>query len=293
MPNFLIYGVPNRWLFDPDFFEFLHGDRTPAERDVFIPAKIRKKCIQNQYKVEDRYQSIFYKTYILPSLEEDSPIRNISTTIGKKFRRRFRVPFSVFTEICSSIKAAHNLKEGKCDAKGEECIKLSLLVLGSLRIIGSGCTFDSIEELTCVSQDKHRKFFHDYFCTWGQGAAKDLIRLPHDENSVRHVTALYERKGLPGCVGSVDCVHVCWDKCPSSLHSTCKGKDKVPTLAFEVACSHTKKILHVSQYFWGTYNDKTISRLDPLFRFLRDDIVSRHNNSLCAAAIQKREKYVS
>jgi hypothetical protein len=55
-----------------------------------------------------------------------------------------------------------------------------------------------------VDRDTHRRFFHDIFCTCGQHAAKDIITMPDDENSVRHVMALYERQGLPGCVGSVD-----------------------------------------------------------------------------------------
>ena len=91
------------------------------------------------------------------------------------------MPFSMFLEICSSIKATHNLQDDKRDAKGEEPIKLSLLVLGSLSIMASGCTFDAVEELTCVSQDKHVNIFHDYFCTCGQDAAKEIICLPHDE----------------------------------------------------------------------------------------------------------------
>jgi hypothetical protein len=57
--------------------------------------------------------------------------------------------------------ALHNLREDNYDAKGAECVKVSLLVLGSLRILGSGCTFDCVEELTCVGQDTHRKFFHN------------------------------------------------------------------------------------------------------------------------------------
>jgi len=226
MFTFLSNTTNNNWILDPELFDFLYGGRTDEEREAFIPAKIRKERVKNQYNLDDRYSSVFYKTYILPSLQDNAPINNVSTTIGRKFRRRFRVPFSVFLEICSSINATHNLPDEKFDARGQECVKLSLLVLGCLRILGSGCTFDAIEELTCVSQDTHRKFFHKYFCTWGQEAAKDLIKLPHDENTARHIMALYERKGLPGCVGSVDCVHICWDKCPSSLHSTCKGKTK-------------------------------------------------------------------
>ena len=73
--------------------------------------------------------------------------------------RRFRVPFSVFKEICSGIRGYHSIPEHGYDAKGAETVKLPLLVLGALRILGSCCTFDALEELTAVGQDTHRKFF--------------------------------------------------------------------------------------------------------------------------------------
>mmetsp|Transcript_14316 Transcript_14316/g.16648 ORF Transcript_14316/g.16648 Transcript_14316/m.16648 type:complete len:323 (+) Transcript_14316:290-1258(+) len=104
----------------------------------------------------------------------------------------------------------------------------------------------------------------------GTKKAKEVIKLPETEEELRHVLGLYERKGHPGCVGSVDCVHVIWDQCPAGLHSLCTGKEKVPTLAFEVVSSHTKKILAVTKDFPGTYNDKTISKYDEAIKFLRD-----------------------
>jgi hypothetical protein len=92
---FNINNTINNWVFDVEVFNFLYGDLTPEQREVLVPGKLRKKRVQNQYSVEDRYNSVFYKTYILPSLQDNSPIHDISTTLGKKFRRRFRVPFSV------------------------------------------------------------------------------------------------------------------------------------------------------------------------------------------------------
>jgi Plant transposon protein. len=248
---FNLHTLGSNWIFNPEYFDFLYGGATYEEQLVLLPAKVRKAQAQNQFTVlEDQYNSVFYKTYILPSLQDNSPIHDVATTIGKMFQRLFRVPFCVFKEICSGIRGHHVIPKHGYGAKGSETVKLPLLVLGALRILGSGCTFDAQEELTGVSRDTHRKFFHDIFCTWGQHVAKDIITMPDDENSVCHVMALYERQGLPGCVGSVDCVHVCWDQCPASMHSTCKGKDKYPTtLAFEVTCSHTRKILHVSQFF--------------------------------------------
>ena len=82
------------------------------------------------------------------------------------------------------------------------------------------------------------------------------------EEELRKVMYVYEKKGIPGCGGSIDCVHLIWDKCPASMHSTCKGKGKSPTLAFQCIASHTRKILSVSQFFWGTINDKTIAMSD-------------------------------
>ena len=72
--------------------------------------------------------------------------KRITTTIGKMFCRHFHVTLSVFLEICESIKATHNLPNEKYDAKGQEGVKLSVLVLGLLRNLGSGCTFDAIED---------------------------------------------------------------------------------------------------------------------------------------------------
>ena len=79
------------------------------------------------------------------------------------------------------------------------------------------------------------------------------------EAEITHVEGLYGCLGLPGCVGSVDCVHIPWEKCPAGLLSSCKGKEGYPTLVFEVVVSHTCKILSVSSVFFSADNDKTIA----------------------------------
>ena len=47
-------------------------------------------------------------------------------------------------------------------------IELDILILGGLRYIGSGCSFDLIEEATNVSAATHRKFMKHRFAVWGQ-----------------------------------------------------------------------------------------------------------------------------
>jgi hypothetical protein len=38
--------------------------------------------------------------------------------------------------------------------------------------------------------------------------------MPLDDASYRKVVGEYSSRGFPGCIGSVDCVHIGWDRCP-------------------------------------------------------------------------------
>jgi len=143
---------------------------------------------------------------------------------------------------------------------------MELLVLGALRVIGAGCCFDIVVECTCVSEITHRNFFHRKFCKWGRGLADKLISLPKNEEEIRHVTRLFEPVELLGCVGYIDCIHIVWDKCPAGFLSACKGKEKLPTLSFQVCASHTKKNLSVSNSLLVLQMLKKFTRYDPTIR---------------------------
>ena len=76
------------WLYDPNVLNdiYFFGENEDEE-NVFIPATLRKERARNAYTVEDRYNSVFYKTYILPSLLQDSQIHNLTDCLGKKFQQ--------------------------------------------------------------------------------------------------------------------------------------------------------------------------------------------------------------
>jgi hypothetical protein len=72
----------------------------------------------------------------------------------------------------------------------------------------------------------------------------------------------YTEMGLPGCVGSVDCVHIGWDMCPTQQQNMYKGKEGYPSVAYEVICTSRKFIQSVSVGHPGSRNDKHIVRTD-------------------------------
>ena len=240
------------------------------EEDENDVVRHRKKRGSNIYTVEDRENSLFRVKYLPYSDIELSLLRNECSPQGNKFRRRFRIPYVIFEYIRDDIIELYYADRKTTDSRGREVVDIQLLVLGALRYIATGCTFDALDELTCVSAETHRVFVRDVFSSWGRHAAKEHIKLPDSDEEIRHVVGMYERSGHPGCIGSVDCVHVVWDKCNAGMRSLCCGKEKVPTLVFEVVCSHTKRILHVSKWFAGTISDKTIAKIDPAMSSVKE-----------------------
>jgi hypothetical protein len=143
--------------------------------------KKRKHRTAPVFSPIDRYNSVFWKTYIVPAKDGNTSIENSiyneDSRLGKKFRRRFRVPYGIFIQMCSSMKEEGFYVNGYCRTCWPK-VELELLILGCLRIIGSGSAFDLIQELTCVSESTHNSSFHNKFLKWGTGLANTLIYLP-------------------------------------------------------------------------------------------------------------------
>jgi hypothetical protein len=63
-------------------------------------------------------------------------------------------------------------------------------------------------------------------------------------------------------IGSTDCTHIELGNCPTKFKISCSGKSGKPTMAYSLTCSHSRKIYHCSAGFFGSKNDKYISKLD-------------------------------
>jgi hypothetical protein len=77
--------------------------------------------------------------------------------------------------------------------------------------------------------------------------------------------------GIPGCIGSTDGVHVGWANCPYQWRHIFTGKEKAPTLAFNVTCNHHRWIHGSTIGHPGGRNDLTTSRTDELLEAVRED----------------------
>jgi hypothetical protein len=171
-------------------------------------------------------------------------IWNENTWEGKQFRRRFRLPFAMFDELCNEYEDVD--PRNSSDAFRNPKSNIRLLILGTLRVLGQALPFDSVEELNDISTDKNNKFLKEFVNWLPRSEYGDkYLRYPESEEDLRHVSDHYAQLLVPGCGGSVDCVHIAWDMCPAGLRSDCKGKEGYPSVVFQVIASHTRKVLHV------------------------------------------------
>nr|GFC37230.1 hypothetical protein [Tanacetum cinerariifolium] len=100
---------------------------------------------------------------------------------------------------------------------------------------------------------------------------KEYLRRPSLED-IEKTYALHEEKhGLPGMLGSIDCMHWDWKNCPKALHGQFNRKDhKYPTLMLEAVADQKLWIWHAYFGVSGANNDHNVLYGSPLF----DDVLS-------------------
>ena len=103
-----------------------------------------------------------------------------------------------------------------------------------------------------MKQREMDRFFHNFCETFVRHFWGKYVKSPEDRE-LEEVMSIYSKLGLPGCIGSIDCVHLKWDKCPESLRNDCKGKEGYPSLVYEVSVDHMRRIRSCTNEFWGEH----------------------------------------
>jgi hypothetical protein len=75
----------------------------------------------------------------------------------------------------------------------------------------------------------------------------EYLRSSNEEDTIR-LMAMNEKRGCPGILGSIDCMHWKWKNCPKAWHGLYCGKSRDPTIVLEAVASHDLWNWH---YFFG------------------------------------------
>jgi len=144
-------------------------------------------------------------------------IKNPYSYEAKVFRKRFRLPFDLFLNFVAECKQA-NIFEDVYTTK----IAIEFKIMIGLRILGRDNCADDIGEYLGIGESTINTIFKKFLSGCVKYLFPKYVYVPVGEelDEVRHV---YETLGLPGCVGSMDCTHIMWHRCPKIIRNNCTG----------------------------------------------------------------------
>ena len=186
----------------------------------------------------------------------------------KKFRLRFRMPHEEFVKLVDKCKASPMFRRWMSkDAVGRPSSPIELLVLGSLRYLGRGLTFDDIEEYTSINEETIRQFFHVFIEFWATTLYDEYVYYPKTEEEVLNHTGEFDAAGMHGAIASTDATNVIMWNCFHNLAQHNKGfKQNHPARSYNLSCNHRWRILHTTKGHPGRWNDKTLVLFDEFVR---------------------------
>jgi hypothetical protein len=212
----------------------------------------------------------------------ENTIADAESRDGRYFRRRFRMPYTLFCAFIDVIlQEAWFPKYGSTGAGPLDCTKtpgasLQVKVLSVLRVLGRGIVFDECYDGSGCGEENIRVFFHAFTAKCVSSLFQSVVKPPRTHTEISETTRVYQMMGVGAAVGSTDCTHIELGNCPNNFRISCTGKSGKPTLSYSLTCSHQRKIFHISCGFAGSKNDKHISKLDSFITAVGSDSIYRN-----------------
>jgi len=82
--------------------------------------------------------------------------------------------------------------------------------------------------------------------------------------ALKSIQANYEKRGMPGCLGCIDCVHIHWKNVPTAQRYAFVGKDGKPSFNVEAVSDKRLYCWHLSVGHPGGMNDLNVMRRSSL-----------------------------
>ncbi|XP_061998937.1 uncharacterized protein LOC133716235 [Rosa rugosa] len=127
---------------------------------------------------------------------------------------------------------AANWRRQSCDNAGQPSFLPHQKITCTLRMLANACSADSLDESFRMPEStaiENMGQFCRTIVTIYQGR---YLRAPTSDDLDRLLQRA-ERRGFPGMIRSLDCMHWRWKNCPTGWQGSFSGKAKKPTIVLE------------------------------------------------------------
>jgi len=84
------------------------------------------------------------------------------------------------------------------------------------------------------------------------------------EEELKHILTRNAARGMPGCIGAIDCTHWQWMKCPKALPRQYQDRKGKRSVVIESVCDEDSYIWHIFIGAPVSYNDTNVLASSPL-----------------------------
>ncbi|KAI5016737.1 hypothetical protein ZWY2020_006588 [Hordeum vulgare] len=183
----------------------------------------------------------------------------------KVFRRRFRMRRPLFERIVQALGEWSPEFTQRKDALDRDGLSPLQKCTASIRQLAYGTPADALDEYLkiaeCTSVQCLKLFVQGVIHVFGD----EYMRRPNI-NDMQRLLDIGESRGFPGMLGSLDCMHWHWEKCPVKWRGQfTSGYKGFPTLILEAVASQDLWIWHAFFGVAGSNNDINVLNQSTLF----------------------------
>jgi hypothetical protein len=114
----------------------------------------------------------------------------------------------------------------------------------ALRILGRNNTADDTNELSghAIGESTCNDIFKTFVARFSSALYYEFVNESEGQDLL-NVMEMYRTLGLPGAIGSMDCTHVMWGRCPLRHRWESIGKPGKPSIAFQCVVDHNRRMI--------------------------------------------------
>ncbi|CAL1405418.1 unnamed protein product [Linum trigynum] len=150
------------------------------------------------------------------------------------------------------------------DVVGHSSFSPHQKLTSSLRMLAYGCSADFIDEYCRMAQTTTLECLRKFGSSIINIYSHEYLRAPNEED-LRRLLQHSNRRGFPGMIGSIDCMHWEWKNCPTGWAGQYSGYKGKPTIVLKAVASYDTWIWHAFFGNPGSHNDISTLGVSPLF----------------------------
>jgi hypothetical protein len=182
---------------------------------------------------------------------------------------RFRMRIELFNRITHTLQSEYKYFKQLPDAVGKLGCTPRQKVTAAMRMLAYGDPADRVDSEVRMGAstiiESLKLFTRAIFDTYG----KQYLRRPTRED-IDRLLEHSKSRGFPGMIGSIDCMHWKWDKCPTGWAGQYTGHCRAPTVILEAVAGPDLWVWHNFFGLPGALNDINVLHRSPVF----DDLSS-------------------